>query len=75
MSSGTPTCVLPVPLPTSPEPNASTATRSKCLDACACGAAHGFTRVTSFNPFRDASGQTFEDADRYRIVLQNAEWR
>lgn len=32
-------------------------------------------RATSFNPYWDASGQTFEDADGYRIVLQNAKRR
>ncbi|AJY23811.1 putative prolyl endopeptidase [Burkholderia ambifaria AMMD] len=43
--------------------------------ACARAAAHGFMRVASFNPYWDACGQTFEDPDGYRIVLQNAEWR
>ncbi|HKT63073.1 MAG TPA: hypothetical protein VJR91_05810 [Burkholderia sp.] len=43
--------------------------------ACARATVHGFARVTSFNPQRDASGQTLEDADGYWIVLQNAEWR
>jgi hypothetical protein len=43
--------------------------------ACARAAAHGFMRVASFNPYWDASGQTFEDPDGYRIVLQNAGWR
>ncbi|WP_373557186.1 hypothetical protein [Burkholderia sp. RF7-non_BP4] len=75
MSSRTPTCVLPVPLPTSPVSNASIATRSRCLDACARAAAHGFMRVSSFNLYWDASGQTFQDADGYRTVLLNAGWR
>ncbi|TGN92948.1 VOC family protein [Burkholderia sp. USMB20] len=43
--------------------------------ACARAVAHGFMRATSFNPYWDACGQTFEDADGYRIVLQNARWR
>ena len=30
--------------------------------------------VTSFNPYWEISGQTFEDADGYRIVLQNGTW-
>ena len=34
----------------------------------------GFRRVESFNPYWDARGQTFEDPDGYRIVLQNAAW-
>ncbi|WP_409362335.1 hypothetical protein [Burkholderia sp. Bp8984] len=40
--------------------------------AYARAVAHGFMRATSFNPYWNASGQTFEDADGYRIVLQNA---
>ncbi|WP_175695404.1 VOC family protein [Burkholderia ambifaria] len=43
--------------------------------ACARAAARGFMRVASFNPYWDACGQTFEDPDGYRIVLQNAGWR
>jgi hypothetical protein len=34
----------------------------------------GFVRVTSFNPYWDVSGRTFEDRDGYRIVLQNSAW-
>lgn len=34
----------------------------------------GFIRVTSFNPYWDVSGRTFEDYDGYRIVLQNSAW-
>ncbi|MBN3833887.1 VOC family protein [Burkholderia sp. Ac-20344] len=43
--------------------------------ACARATAHGFMPVTSFNPYWEISGQTFEDADGYRIVLQNGTWR
>ncbi|GLZ67821.1 glyoxalase/bleomycin resistance protein/dioxygenase [Burkholderia contaminans] len=43
--------------------------------ACARATEHGFMPVTSFNPFWEISGQTFEDADGYRIVLQNGTWR
>ncbi|MDR6502266.1 catechol 2,3-dioxygenase-like lactoylglutathione lyase family enzyme [Burkholderia ambifaria] len=43
--------------------------------ACERATAHGFMPVMSFNPYWDISGQTFEDADGYRIVLQNAAWR
>ena len=43
--------------------------------ACAKMSAAGFSRVESFNPYWDAHGRTFEDADGYRIVLQNAPWR
>ena len=34
----------------------------------------GFAPVHSFNPYWDSRGQTFEDRDGYRIVLQNADW-
>lgn len=36
--------------------------------------AAGFDPVPSFNPYWDRDGRTFEDADGYRIVLQNAAW-
>jgi catechol 2,3-dioxygenase-like lactoylglutathione lyase family enzyme len=34
---------------------------------------HGYAAVTSFNPYWDRHGKTFEDPDGYRIVLQNVE--
>jgi hypothetical protein len=34
----------------------------------------GYEPVESFNPYWDRQGRTFEDADGYRVVLQNAEW-
>ncbi|MEX1663577.1 VOC family protein [Thioclava sp. 15-R06ZXC-3] len=34
----------------------------------------GFAPVTSFNPYWDILGRTFEDPDGYRVVLQNASW-
>ncbi len=34
----------------------------------------GFSRVAAFNPYWDERGQTFEDHDGYRVVLQNAAW-
>ncbi|MEL6840605.1 MAG: VOC family protein [Pseudomonadota bacterium] len=34
----------------------------------------GFAPVASFNPYWDLAGRTFEDPDRYRVVLQNAAW-
>jgi hypothetical protein len=37
--------------------------------------AAAFTAVTSFDPYRDVRGRTFEDADGYRVVLQNAGWK
>jgi hypothetical protein len=36
--------------------------------------AAGYGPVASFNPYWDRAGQTFEDPDGYRIVLQNASW-
>jgi catechol 2,3-dioxygenase-like lactoylglutathione lyase family enzyme len=34
----------------------------------------GFAPVSSFNPYWDRDGLTFEDPDGYRIVLQNTSW-
>lgn len=34
----------------------------------------GFKQVVSYNPYWDKSGQTFEDVDGYRVVLQNDTW-
>jgi catechol 2,3-dioxygenase-like lactoylglutathione lyase family enzyme len=34
----------------------------------------GYEPVTSFNPYWDVRGKTFEDVDGYRVVLQNAAW-
>jgi hypothetical protein len=48
--------------------------RSEWQSACASMLAAGFKQVASFNPYWDLRGRTFEDADGYRIVLQNAEW-
>ena len=36
--------------------------------------AAGFAPVTSFNPFWDDGGATFEDPDGYRVVLFNRAW-
>jgi hypothetical protein len=36
--------------------------------------AAGFQRVPLYNPYWEAQGQTFEDLDGYRVVLQNAVW-
>src|SRR5689334_32182 len=32
----------------------------------------GFAEVSSFNPYWQARGRTFEDYDHYRVVLENA---
>lgn len=36
--------------------------------------AQGYEPVKSYNPYWDVKGTTFEDADGYRIVLQQAAW-
>ena len=41
---------------------------------CACMLAAGFVRVPSYNPYWEVQGQTFEDLDGYRVVLQNTAW-
>jgi hypothetical protein len=42
--------------------------------SCARMLAAGFRRVPSYNPYWEVQGQTFEDLDEYRVVLQNAAW-
>jgi hypothetical protein len=42
--------------------------------ACAAMVAAGFTEVASYNPYWDERGKTFEDADRYRIVIECDAW-
>lgn len=34
----------------------------------------GFQEVSSYNPYWDLQGRTFEDIDGYRVVLRNATW-
>lgn len=36
--------------------------------------AHGYDPVRSYNPYWDKVGKTFEDADGYRVVLQQTPW-
>ncbi|HEX7373634.1 MAG TPA: VOC family protein [Steroidobacteraceae bacterium] len=43
--------------------------------ACARMSAAGFKHVPAFNPYWDERGQTFEDPDGYRVVLEQARWR
>lgn len=40
--------------------------------ACVRMARAGFQTVTSWNPYWDDLGRTFEDPDGYRVVIQNA---
>jgi len=42
--------------------------------ACVSMLSTGFSEVTSFNPYWQQHGRTFEDHDRYRVVLQQAMW-
>ena len=48
--------------------------RHEWKSSCDRAVQNGFLLVTSFNPYWDVSGRTFEDPDGYRIVLQNAAW-
>lgn len=41
---------------------------------CASMLSAGFSEVMSFNPYWQQRGRTFEDHDRYRVVLQQAKW-
>ena len=43
-------------------------------EACTQAETAGFRQVASHNPYWERQGQTFEDLDGYRIVLQNARW-
>lgn len=36
--------------------------------------AAGYQPVTSFNPYWDRLGRTYEDPDGYRVVIQNQSW-
>ena len=49
-------------------------TAAEWLTACANMSAAGFKQVSSFNPYWETRGRTYEDPDGYRIVLQQAEW-
>lgn len=48
--------------------------RSEWEAACLAMECAGFEPVTSFNPYWDARGRTFQDHDGYRIVLERAPW-
>jgi hypothetical protein len=43
-------------------------------ESCARMLAAGFRRVSSYNPYWDVHGRTFEDVDGYRVVLQHSAW-
>ncbi len=44
-------------------------------DACHRAESAGFRPVSSFNPYWDQRGRSFEDPDGYRVVLQQADWQ
>ena len=46
--------------------------RAEWEAACDRMAATGFQPVSSWNPYWNELGRTFEDSDGYRVVLQNA---
>ncbi len=48
--------------------------RGKWQEAVSKMQGAGYAPVTSFNPYWDINGVTFEDPDGYRVVLQNAKW-
>ena len=48
--------------------------KSEWDESCAQAALAGFIHVTSYNPYRDMLGKTYQDVDGYRIVFQNSAW-
>lgn len=46
--------------------------QSEWEKACEKMISAGFKHVRSFNPYWDNQGKSFEDIDKYRVVLQNA---
>jgi len=49
-------------------------TRKGSRSACAKMIGAGFMQVSSLNPYWDIGGETFEDIDGCRVVLQNSAW-
>lgn len=41
---------------------------------CAQAESSGFVHVTSYNPYWDLLGKTYEDLDGYRVVFHNSVW-
>ena len=48
--------------------------KSEWFELCGSLTLAGFKHVKSYNPYWDNLGNTFEDIDGYRVVLQNSEW-
>jgi catechol 2,3-dioxygenase-like lactoylglutathione lyase family enzyme len=42
--------------------------------ACERALSAGFNSISSFNPYWEQRGRSFQDHDGYRVVLQNAAW-
>lgn len=49
--------------------------REQWQEGCKQMLAAGFQRVQAYNPYWDVNGQTFEDLDGYRVVLQQRAWQ
>ena len=48
--------------------------KQEWLNATERMAAAGYQAVTSFNPYWERSGRTFQDRDGYRIVIERGRW-
>ena len=48
--------------------------KQEWLNATERMAAAGYRPVASFNPYWDRLGQTYEDPDGYRVVIQKQSW-
>ena len=48
--------------------------REEWEQVCSNMLSAGFEAVQAFNPYWDANGRTFVDADGYRVVIQNRGW-
>lgn len=49
--------------------------RAEWQRACQRMLQAGFREVAPFNPYWGQRGRTFEDHDRYRVVLEQTEWK
>jgi YycE-like N-terminal domain/YycE-like C-terminal domain len=48
--------------------------RAEWLRTCQSMLEAGFAEVSPFNPYWQRRGRTFQDHDRYCVVLERAEW-
>ena len=42
--------------------------------SCSQALSAGFVQVTSYNPYWDMLGKTYQDIDGYRVVFQHSAW-